>query len=263
MKAVFDIGGTNLRAATSKDGKTLDGFVRRPTPRTKEEGFKLLQKLITESSEGSPVSALAGGVAGVVRGTTLVRSPNLPLWEGADFGEMFPDVPLKVMNDAAAGCVGEALRGAGAGKRIVAYIAIGTGIGGAKAVGGTLEAVHDGFEPGKQIIDVANGRTFEDVVSGKAIVKRYGKKASELSSDELHEVAKVLAVGIYNSIVHWSPEIFVLGGAVILEVPALLPLIRVHLEKTLTIFSAPPIEMAQLGEKSVLYGALQDLVKDS
>jgi glucokinase len=56
------------------------------------------------------------------------------------------------------GGLGEAVFGAGKGREIVVYMTISTGVGGARIVGGKIDASAMGFEPGHQIIDACGGK---------------------------------------------------------------------------------------------------------
>ena len=99
---------------------------------------------------------------------------------------------------------------------------------------------------------------FGDLVSGKAIVERTGKKVKELSPEELDDVVNKLAIGIYNSILHWSPDIVILGGAVIIDTPDLVPKLQKKVASLLKIFpEAPLFKKAALEDKSALWGALK------
>src|SRR4030066_415253 len=55
----------------------------------------------------------------------------------------------------------EKVKGAGKGFNIVAFLTIGTGVGGARIVGGKPDANVFGFEPGHQIIDLG-GNIFSE-----------------------------------------------------------------------------------------------------
>ena len=113
-----------------------------------------------------------------------------------------------------------------------------------------------GFEPGHQIISM-DGEKFslEQLVSGTAIEKRYGKRAEDIDDPAVWErVAADLAVGLNNTLVHWSPDIIVLGGAVMKKIP--LDVLREKVKETVYIFpEIPRIEKAILDEP-VLWGAL-------
>ncbi len=173
-------------------------------------------------------------------------------------------IGVKRIHEAMVG-LGEANYGAGRGKDIVVYMTISTGVGGVRIVKGNVDESAMGFEPGHQIIDPDNtlcptcdGNDLEAYVSGTSIEKRFGKKPYEIQDDAVwDELAKFLAYGLHNTIMHWSPDIIVLGGSMMKEVGIPLPAVRTHLSGIMKIFpTLPQIEKAELADFGGLYGAL-------
>ncbi|MEK7090785.1 MAG: ROK family protein, partial [Patescibacteria group bacterium] len=155
----------------------------------------------------------------------------------------------------------EAVRGAGNGKEIVAYITVGTGVGGARIVNGAIDANAMGFEPAYQIIDadgtmIPGHRRLGRYISGAALEERYGTAPAEIKDPAIQEKLSLwLAIGLNNMIVHWSPDVVVLGGPVMNIIP--IKRVRFHLQKTLKSFmQPPPVKGALLGDTGGLYGAL-------
>ena len=265
---LFDIGGTHTRMAVSLDGYTIGSYRIMQTPSDPEDGLALIRETAMDILKGTGVRAAAGGIAGVLEAdrSKLYRSPHLPLWEGTNLGramgEMF-QAPVYIENDAAIAGLGEAIRGAGKGYLIVAYFTISTGIGGVRVVSGVLDQKAYGFEPGHQIINADFAKTgigeLEEQVSGWAIEKKFGMPAALISDKRVRiEVAERLAIGIYNSILHWSPDVVVLGGSLIIgENPIPIETLESELRELLSMYPAiPQIKTAQLGQLSGLYGAL-------
>ena len=99
----------------------------------------------------------------------------------------------------------------------------------------------------------------ESYVSGAAVKAKYGKEPYEIKDKAVFEkLAKVLAYGLNNTIVHWSPDIVVLGGPMITGNPAIsIKSIQKHLSDILRIFPIPPvIKKAELDDVGGLYVAL-------
>ncbi|MEK7481004.1 MAG: ROK family protein [Patescibacteria group bacterium] len=274
MHILFDIGGTNTRIAISRDGDAFKEPRVVATPQKFEEGIALVGNIAKEligAEKGSfDLSAAAGGVAGPFNRekTILVNAPNLPDWKGKPLKKELEDAlgtTVILENDAALAGIGEATVGAGKGKDIVAYMTVGTGVGGARIVHGHIDESAFGFEPGHQYIQHAllgediKCWTLESLVSGSALQKRFDKDPREIADPAVWEdLAKLLAVGLHNTIVHWSPDIVVLGGSIIRSNPAL-PLDRVifHLKNIHSIFGEPPpLVPSEHGDQSALYGAL-------
>ena len=265
---LFDIGGTNMRVAYSRDGSALDAIKTRKTPKDFREGIAALKALAKEAAGGEAIGQACGCVPGIFNRDrrTLFKSPNLPLWEGQPLLSALEDafrVSVSVGNDAAFAGLGEAHRGAGRGFRSVMYMTVSTGVGGSRIVNGKIDENAFGYEPGKQIMDFAGNRTLESLVSGTALAKRFGKSAKEIPQIDpvWSELAQALARGLHNSIVHWSPDVIVLGGSMILGNPYIvLGEAESELKKILTIFpEMPAIRKAELGDSNGLYGALEFL----
>jgi len=246
MNILFDIGGTKTRVASVKNEDSFNEPVIFDTPQSFEEGFEKLSNTISEISKGEKVESIVGGIAGALNRKTkvLVKSPNLPQWVGKDLVgglEKSFSCPVYVENDSARAGLGEALYGAGKGHNIVAYVTVSTGVGGARIVNGAIDVSSFGFEPGHQIIDAdlsifpqAEGIDLESLISGKSVEKRVGKKPSEIADDSFwDEEAKLLAYGLNNTIVHWSPDVIVLGGSMINEVGISVDKVVSHLKNIL------------------------------
>lgn len=262
MYLLFDIGGTRFRYAVSHDGKGIEEPVILSTPETYEKMLEMFRE-IYEKLPRAELRAVALGIAGSQdkEHTRVLRSKNLPWIMGMPLKEDLEHIfgsPVFLENDAALAGVGEAVRGSGKGHSIMAYMTVSTGVGGVRIVHGKLDSNAMGFEPGKQIIE--QGKTLEQWVSGADVQKRYGKDPREIVQKDIwEELARQLAVGLHNTILHWSPDIVVLGGSMVLGNPAI-PLERVkeYLKEISTIFpELPLVEKAALGDAAGLYGALE------
>ncbi len=261
-----------MRLASS-DGKSVLKTVILDTPKNFEEGIQLFKKTALDLAGAETIERVAGGIAGPLdkEKSTLLRAPHLPGWVDRQFRQKLSEAlnaPVFLENDSALVALGEATQGAGKDFNIVAYFTISTGVGGARIVGGKIDDNSSGFEPGHQIIDPGNAlcRTcengeLESYISGAAFEKRFGQKPYEIIDSAVwEETAKFLALGLHNSIVHWSPDVVVLGGSMMKEIGIPIDRVKYHLEKTLNIFPVlPKIKKAELGDLGGLYGALEYL----
>jgi len=68
----------------------------------------------------------------------------------------------------------------------------------------------------------------------------------------------LLACGLANTIMHWSPNVVVLGGSMIIGNPAIsIPSTIKTLEKILTTYpTIPDVKRAECGDIGGLYGGL-------
>lgn len=270
MYILFDIGGTKMRVVSADRKKFLAEPVVVNTPKDFDEGIETLKNIIKNLTGDAPIEAIVGGIAGPLdqEKTMLVKSPNLGGWVGRDIKKALTEsfnVPVSIENDAALVGLGEANYGAGQGNSVVVYLTISTGVGGVRIVNGNIDESAHGFEPGHQIIDPDNtlcpqceGNDLEAYISGTAVEKRFGKKPYEIHDGVIwDELAKFLAYGLNNTIMHWSPDIIVLGGSMMKEVGIPIPAVKKHLVETLKIFpQIPKIEKAELADFGGLYGAL-------
>ncbi len=265
MIIVADIGGSHMRIAASDAPDSFEEPVIFDTPAEFDAAVAAFASAARDLARGRPITGGVVGLAGLLSRDrqTLLRSPHLRGWEGKQVVNEFSQAlgaSVRFENDVALGALGEAQRGAGAGVSIVAYVAAGTGVGGARVVDGRLDRTAFGFEIGHQLLGTdANAPEWEALVSGSGLLQRYGKPSSEITDSAIwNECADHFTHGLYNTILHWSPERVVLGGSLFLK-PNTIPLERV--QTTLrSIASAlpelPDIQLAMLGNHSGLYGAL-------
>jgi len=267
MNLLFDIGGSKIRIARAASRDTFDTPVVIPTPQKFDEAMVAIRETVRSITKGSAVEYAVGGLPGVrdVDGN-LFNWTNVPDWEGkpiaSSLKEAFGAQMLVLQNDASVVGLGEAAYGAGKGYHIVAYVTISTGVGGGKIVDCKIDPSSIGFEPGHQLIDGRDGAVeLESVVSGRSIHKRFGKHPRDISKDDpiWRELAKPLAQGLHNIRVTWSPDVFVLGGSMIIGDPAIsIDAIEKEFLTLPHIFPKQPIiKKAELGDFGGLYGALK------
>lgn len=250
MRVVFDIGGTNMRVAAT-DGETLGEIRKVPTPKDPKEGIATLVHIVREL-DSSIIESAAGDVAGSIsREGTIFDATNLPAWEGVNIAEEISralGAPVRVLNDAVVVGFGEAERGSGKGFPVVAYITVSTGVGGARINRKDLS---------KSVLLAEFGalkQRLHEEVSGTAVSKKFGIHPKELDSiDERNRLADILAEGLAELAAAWKPDVFVLGGSMIVGINPI-PLERV--QETLHARSIQvPVRMAELGDNGGLYGA--------
>lgn len=249
-RLVFDIGGTNMRMAIA-EGSSLKAMKKVPTPKDPKEAVATLVEFVAESTV-RPVDCV-GGIAGIIRNGTVVDSPNLPSWNGFPFAEELAreiDLTTRIYNDAEIAAYGEAKNGAAHGFERVAYLTIGTGVGGALIEQATLQHESQEFEPGREIVP-GTQRTLEDFVGGAALEKEFGIEPQCLARSVFTERTHMLGLGIRHIIKLWSPNVVVLNGALMNEETAF----RLEEVQEALGEQAIPLVRATLGDESALYGA--------
>lgn len=275
MFIVFDIGGTNTRVAASSDGTTLGEPVIYPTPQQFSEGIDALSETAKKLAGNSPIIGIAGGVPGPMdlEHTQILTAPNIKDWCYKPLKKELEErlsTHARLENDTAMWGLGEAAAGAGKGKDIVVYMTVSTGIGGTRIVNGNLDTSVYGFEPGHQILD-ANGPVcgcggyghLEALIGGAAMEKRYGISPKDITDERIwEEAARILAVGITNMCMFWSPRCVILGGSMMKSIS--LERVQFHMESLNHILpKLPEISVSTLGDMGGLLGALHLLTKPS
>lgn len=256
---VFDIGGTNTRVARVQEG-VIEHIEKAPTPNTPEEGVVLLGALARKACRQGHITSLVGGCAGIITPQgVLFRAPHLPEWNNAPIQKMIEKefgVPVTIKNDSMLGALGEMHRGGGVGATIGVYVTVSTGIGGARIVQGNIDSATYGFEIGHQLI---NGVPLEMQASGTALRECFGAEPGVFAHTEtLRTMADILGDGLYNTILHWSPDTIVLGGPMIVGKNSI-PLSRIieRITNRLTLFpTIPHIVPGTLGDTATLEGAI-------
>lgn len=221
-----------------------------------------MTKKLEVSKENITKSVIA--IAGEIdrESKTLMFSPNLPGWVGKpiyhDFSSAVGSANLVLGNDAAAEALGESVFGVGKPYTIVAYLSLGTGVGGAKVVGKKIDAHAVGFEPGHQTInfDDTPPGTFESYASAKGFERQFGMKPETCQNQDVwSSYGKLLAVGITNAIFFWSPEAVVLGGSIAQSADKFVSPLIDEVKKRMAGFTRiPDIKRGTLGEEAGLYG---------
>lgn len=260
VQLVFDIGGTNLRVARCTEDEITDVRIE-DTPDEPRAAAERVSALAHEVAGGAPVSSIAGGVAGVISPDgVIVFSPNLSQWNDFDLGGYLRAQVCEhvvIRNDGDLGGLGEAVFGAGREHDIVVYLSVGTGVGGGRIVNKRIDVYAHGFEPGHQVLDYRSRARLEDLVSGHAVEAAYGAKPKTLPQSVWDELTPVLAAGVYNTVLHWSPDVVILGGSMMNPKAGFnVEHVAQAVEEYRKVLPAiPDFAQAELGDSVVLYGA--------
>lgn len=268
MHIVVDIGGTKTRVAASRDFETFGEPIIFPTPQNYDAALRELLGVAAGIRDGAQIDGIAIGAPGVISRDkrVLIHAPNLPGWDGvviADDVARAMQTRVLLENDTALVGLGEATRGAGLGATILAYITISTGVNGVRIVDGSIDRAAYGFEIGEQYLGAdATARTFEELVSGRAIGERFGLHPRELGKDHpvWGELAQITARALHNTIAYWSPERIVIGGSMMNDIGIPIDRIRACLHELPRKNPAlPNIVHAALGDFGGLWGGLARL----
>lgn len=257
-----DIGGTHTRIATGEKSQIFEK-VDFPT-----EDFEKTVSLICDAIKKltrNEVSRIGVSIAGPYNFSkkTLLRPPNLPnqdSWENKNIAQEIADnvgIQSVAAHDASVIALAEAAYGAGKGKNPVLYYTVSTGIGSGLAIDGKIyHGIHNP-ESGHQLLS-KGGDSLESLASGSALRKKFNKEPRDVEgSPEWEEAMEFVAIGISNSILHFSPEIVVVGGGMTKHKEVFFTPVKKYLEKYVTIVPLPKVVPSTLGQDNGLIGALE------
>ncbi|MBC1561285.1 ROK family protein [Listeria booriae] len=279
----IDIGATNMRVGLFDPADQLVAREQSNTEAT-SGATQALEKLVRMIEAVDPERLASGigiGTPGPldVDNGIILDAPNLPGWHGfriRDELESRAGKTVFLMNDAKVAALAEAKIGAGTGYSSVQYITVSTGVGGGLVCDGEVFAGshQHASELGNMIVDVSlkNG-TLEDLCSGTALKREsqvlFGKDKTAadlfMHYDAYHpEARRVVACWLQHfgaaltSIIQViDPEVFVLGGAVILHNPWLVEELKTVVAQRVygTMKETIQLKVASLGDDAGLYGA--------
>ena len=266
MYAAVDIGGTKTLIIVFDDMGLPVERVKFPTPADYRD---FLQEMAAHVDNLSTSDFRSVGVAapgridheqGLLRAAGNLSWKNEPIQH--DLEQLFK-APVVLENDAKAAALAEA-RYAGTEYTTVVYITISTGVGIGVCENGKLAKSLEDAEVGWMTVEY-NGEAvpWEKIASGSAIVKKYGKRASELDDTAAWDsIARSIAIGLNAVIAIIQPDLIVFGGGVGNHLEKFeQPLLR-HLKKYENpMVTIPPIKKSTHPEEAVAYGCLE-LAKD-
>ena len=263
MYLAIDVGGSKtLLAVFSAKGK-LEKKSKFPTPSSYDTFKTELAKMLEDKFESYTFKAACCAIPG-----RIDRSESMVLGYGS---LTWPPAPVKhdlekllktrvfIENDAKLAGLSEAIHAKRPNQRIL-YLTIGTGIGDALIVNGKIDAGMIDSEGGQIWLDRGGKRVqWEDMVSGRAIVERYGKQASAIVDETAwRSIAKDLAEGLLNLIATIQPELIIIGGGVGAHFKKFGSFLIGELKKSETdLVPIPPIIQASRPEEAVIYGCYE------
>jgi glucokinase len=143
----IDVGGTKLAVGLVDDSGQVRARREVPTP---DDPWPALQELVQSLADEArqlshgKLSGVGVGCGGPMRWPQGVVAPlNIPAWRNGfplrdELARLFPQLPVRLHNDAIALAAGEHWRGAGQGIDAMLAMVVSTGVGGGLVLGGRL-----------------------------------------------------------------------------------------------------------------------------
>ena len=278
----LDVGGTSIKYSLcdAEGNETLYGKI--PTGKSLNEFLEQVENLYQKVCPIAGVAACFPGEVhsqeGVIKGISAVEHlHNQPIKQM--ISEICGKCKVTMLNDANAAALGELWQGTGRNHKNIAFVIVGSGIGGAVIENG-------GFYPGSTCnkAEIGNflmggmqdGRllTWSDFtlekqarkycgiskerISGKELIAR-ARQGETLAGDLVSEFLYYMAVGCVYVQFAYDPEIIAIGGGISQD-PQIIEDIREAYRKLISGqrmgYLMPHIEACQCRSKANLFGSL-------
>lgn len=265
MYLAVDIGGTKTLVAVLTNQGVISEQVKFPTPKKYDDFLEQLSDTLKTFKTQDYRAGCVGlpGTPDRDKGS-IVLLGNLP-WENEPIVhdvEKIAQCPIVIENDAKLAGLSETMLIKDEFKKVL-YVTIGTGIGLGLTINGKISTAL-GDAGGKEMMLEHNGKIlpWEDFASGRAIVKQFGKKASEIQDKAAWKIiARNIAAGVLalNAVI--QPDALIIGGGVGGHFEKFKAPLIAELQKYATpIVPIPPLRQAARPEEAVLFGCY-DLAK--
>ncbi len=257
-----DIGGSKILVVAGNDRYQILRSLKIKTPETSNQAIIEIIHLIEQLAGEDKIKAIFVASPGPIdrEGGRILKTPNMT-WMPVNIVLKLKNhfrVPVGLEKDADAAALSEAVVGSAKGKRYVLYVTVSTGVGTGMVIDGQI--YHGAHDPeGGHIYISAEGRNeeFEHAASGRALKRRFHRFGYQIKDAATWDkYAKDLAVGLYDLISVFSPEIVVIGGGVGVHYKRFHTALNKHISELKPYYPTPPIVPAKNMETAVAYGTL-------
>ncbi len=252
----IDIGGTNIRVASSESSKSPKLVEKRVLPNSQDYAVNETAIIRAIQDLSRQIEGIGIGMMGRLNAqkTGISASRSAPQWIDQPIGTKLADTfrcQVAVNGDQYCGALSEAL--VGGQKNDFFYITCGTGIGAAR-----VAYLQDG--PAVQKISDAEHAAYcqqwQQDCGGKWVAKTFGKPMADFSETEWAMVMKDFYDHLLKFIIGLEPPRLVLGGGVAVKQWPRLKQVFTELKSDHPNFRRLDICQAEYGEEAGLYGAL-------
>lgn len=261
----IDIGGTKTLVAALDNNGVIVESQKFATPKLYPVFLQQLSATVANLSTKEFIACGVGAPGRIDRqkgvATAFVNLPwqHIPLQRDV---QRLVHCPVQIENDANLAGLSEAMLHKE--HACVLYVTISTGIGTGIITNRQIDPEFADSEGGQILLEHKEKlMQWEKFASGRAIVKRFGKRADEITDTKTWKIiSRDIAVGLFNLITFIQPDAVILGGGVLSAFDKFDDLLDAELKKFETpITPIPPIYRAQRPELAVAYGCY-DLVKN-
>ena len=270
MYIAVDIGGTNMRIALAdvSNGARLVRVENQPVPQDYPSGIRLLTDTIQKLAEGTTIEGIGACFPGIIdRNGMITTANNLPDWTMKPIRQTLEErigVPVRIVHDAQAPALGEALFGAARDVDRFVYFIWGTGIGAAdiKKIDEKTYFMFS-FENGHHILDwegkVCNcGQRGcpEAILGGDMLEVYFGEDIRGVADDDPRWdfIVEKAAHTVLNTFIFHPVGLMVFNGGVIRNRPFMLERMRPIIRKQMKMFRLPRMVLAEKGDQAALFG---------
>lgn len=281
----IDIGGTGIKSDIySQSGRALGDFKEVPTVVDHAAGTNnileqvlMLVETYSQSYQLNGVAISSAGVIDPVAGKVIYSGYTIPGYIGTDFKHQIEtqfDIPCFVENDVNSAALGEYWLGAAKGSKSAVCLTIGTGIGGAILLDGTIWHGKS-FAGGEVGYIPVNGHNWQDLastialcqdyesrtglsgVTGKTVMEAYrdGNEAAKLAVEQFVDY---FCQGLLPVLYVFNPEKVIIGGGIMQQQDILIPKIKHKIEQLVqnNFFLPDEVVAASFGNESGRIGAV-------
>ncbi len=253
----IDIGGSKVLLAKLNNAGVIVSKTKLKTPDQYEDFLKLVKE--SEYLNEDYLAAGIGAPGEINRNDGSVREFGNLKWKNVKLSEDIERIfncPVVIENDAKMAALSEAMMVKDRFKRVL-YVTISTGIGYAFINECSIDTL-SGDAGGKNLL-IPKGDdyiTWEDYISGKAIVKRFGKMAKDIEDQKTwKKISQDLSKGLIELIAIFEPEVVVFGGSV----GNYFERYKEFLEESIKSYQIPMVKLpvlkkAERPEEAVIYG---------
>lgn len=265
MYLAIDIGGTKTLLASLNNDGVITEQQRFETPKNYDEFVEALAENVANMSTKDFLACTVGVPGRLDREKGIgIAMGNLP-WSNvpikADVRKIV-HCPVYIENDAKLAGLSEAMLVKHRYDRVL-YVTISTGIGVGIIINQEIDPAFADSEGGQMMLE-HNDRLmrWEDFASGSAIVRRYGKKARDITDEATwRHIARDLSVGFIDLISVIQPQVIIVGGSVGHYLDRFKQPLEQELQRyAMPLVPIPPIIEAKRPEEAVVFGCY-DLAK--